>query len=224
MVRVDGRAFHTWTRGLPKPYSSAFMYAMDVTAIRLCEEFSGAVCAYVQSDEISVIFTDLIGDTTEPVFGWRLPKIISLTASQAAVQFNSCWPDRPPALFDSRAFPLGSVEDVADYLRWRQDDCRRNAVSMLSHHHLGKKAVHGVGTRGRVELLAAEGVVVDEVDRGFTQGRIVEPMKRTETVTYTRKDDGTEHTIEAERNVWSVGPSEFIRNWFYDTHIERFPT
>ena len=39
VVRVDGRAFHTWTRGLPKPYSSAFMYAMDVTAIRLCEEF-----------------------------------------------------------------------------------------------------------------------------------------------------------------------------------------
>lgn len=222
IIRVDGRSFHTWTRGMEKPFSPRFISAMDGTAQRLCEGFSGSLCAYVQSDEISLVLTDLIGDTTEPEFGWRLPKLISLAASEATAEFNRHWFDRSSATFDGRAFPLETVSDVADYLRWRQDDARRNAVSMLSYHWLGKKAVHGVGTRQRVDLLAEMGVLVDQQDRGFTQGRIARPEKRMETVTYTRKDDGTEHSIEAERTVWVVEPSEFIRNWFYDNHIERF--
>jgi tRNA(His) guanylyltransferase len=222
VIRVDGRAFHSWTRGLDKPFSRPFITAMDACARKLCEGFSGALSAYVQSDEISLVLTDLTGETTEPEFGWRLPKLISLAASEATAEFNRHWFDRPPATFDGRAFPLATVEDVADYLRWRQDDARRNAVSMLSHHWLGKKAVHGVGTRQRVDLLAEMGVIVDQQDRGFTQGRIVRPEKRMETVTYTRKDDGTEHAVEAERTHWVSEPSEFIRNWFYDNHADRF--
>jgi tRNA(His) guanylyltransferase len=53
ILRVDGRAFHTWTRGLAKPYDKRFIEAMDYTACKLCQEMAGAQCAFAQSDEIS---------------------------------------------------------------------------------------------------------------------------------------------------------------------------
>src|SRR5271166_1365959 len=58
LLRVDGRAFHTWTRGLRKPYDEVFMNIMDKTAIALCEEIAGAQFAFVQSDEISLLAVD----------------------------------------------------------------------------------------------------------------------------------------------------------------------
>src|ERR1035437_6928588 len=66
ILRVDGRAFHTWTRGLEKPYDLNFMYCMDSAAIALCEEIAGSRFAYVQSDEISVLGVDFLDIKPEP--------------------------------------------------------------------------------------------------------------------------------------------------------------
>lgn len=55
ILRIDGRAFHTYTRDCDKPFDTKLMAAMDDVALRLCEEVQGAQIAYVQSDEISIL-------------------------------------------------------------------------------------------------------------------------------------------------------------------------
>lgn len=55
IIRVDGRAFHTFTRGMDQPFDEEFADAMRATAATLCAEIQGAVMAYTQSDEISIV-------------------------------------------------------------------------------------------------------------------------------------------------------------------------
>lgn len=207
VVRVDGRAFHTYTRGLDVPFDVALMADMDVVAETLAAEITGAVCAYVQSDEISVVATAAMTDRSQHYFGGVVAKVGSMAASVATATFNGLRPGKV-ALFDARVFPLSSVHDVARYLRWRQDDARRNAVSMLAHHHLGKKAVHGVGTRQRIERLAGVGIDVAVVHPGFSNGRLTARETRTGSVTYSHKKSGELVTVDdVTRHVWVTRPA-----------------
>jgi tRNA(His) guanylyltransferase len=88
LVRVDGKAFHTWTRGLTKPYDLEFMDCMDEAAIELCKQTSGAHLAFVQSDEITVVLTDFAEEGTQAWFDGSQSKIESITASIATMAFN----------------------------------------------------------------------------------------------------------------------------------------
>src|ERR1700677_4286588 len=88
ILRVDGKSFHTYTRGFKRPYSTQFMDVMDETAFSLCEEIMGAQFAYIQSDEISVLLTDFASPTTEAWFDGNLQKIVSVGAGIATMTFN----------------------------------------------------------------------------------------------------------------------------------------
>ena len=88
LVRVDGKAFHTWTKGLEKPYDTFFMTFMDRTAIELCKQMMGAKFAFVQSDEISILLTDFASEETEAWFDGCQNKIESVSASIATMVFN----------------------------------------------------------------------------------------------------------------------------------------
>jgi tRNA(His) 5'-end guanylyltransferase len=74
ILRVDGRAFHTWTRGLTKPHDRDFMACMDAAAIALCKEVAGAKFAFVQSDEISVLATDFEDEGSQAWFDGNIQK------------------------------------------------------------------------------------------------------------------------------------------------------
>lgn len=58
IIRLDGKAFHTWTRGLPRPYCQSLMTAMDTVAKSLCSQVQNTVMAYTQSDEISLLLME----------------------------------------------------------------------------------------------------------------------------------------------------------------------
>ena len=88
IIRVDGRAFHTFTRGFQKPFDEVLMNAMQLTAKKLCEEVSGCKLAYVQSDEISLLVTNDDALETQPWFDNNLQKLVSLCASIATLEFN----------------------------------------------------------------------------------------------------------------------------------------
>ena len=84
IIRLDGKAFHTFTRGMERPYDERFMNAMDYTAMHLCLDIQGAVMAYVQSDEISILLTDFDKITTDAWFDGQVQKIVSVSASMAS--------------------------------------------------------------------------------------------------------------------------------------------
>ena len=88
IIRVDGRAFHTFTRGFEKPFDWVFMASMQETALNLCSSVAGCKLAYVQSDEISLLVTNDDTIETQPWFGNGLQKLTSITSSVATLAFN----------------------------------------------------------------------------------------------------------------------------------------
>lgn len=90
-IRIDGRSFHTFTKGFARPYDIVFAHAMWETTKQLCENISGARIAFQQSDEISIVLTDYDSINTEPWFGNNLQKIVSISAAMATSFFNKAF-------------------------------------------------------------------------------------------------------------------------------------
>lgn len=88
IIRLDGKAFHTYTRGLDKPFDEGLIEDMQLTAQFLCKEIQGAKCAYVQSDEISILVTDYDDIKTDAWFDYCQNKMESIAASMATAEFN----------------------------------------------------------------------------------------------------------------------------------------
>ena len=87
-IRIDGKAFHTFTRGFQKPFDPILMKAMQETAKYMCENIQGAKFAYIQSDEITIILVDYDTLETDCWFNYRMDKLCSISASMATMAFN----------------------------------------------------------------------------------------------------------------------------------------
>ncbi len=154
VIRLDGKAFHTWTRQLilvdqtlkTEPYGEVMHKAMFYTTEYLMKNIQNAVLAYSQSDEISILLNDWNRLTTEQWFDGSIQKITSVSASMATVGFNCISPIRnmhlKPALFDARAFNV-PMDEVANYFIWRQQDATRNSIQMLGQFYFSHKQLHG---------------------------------------------------------------------------------
>lgn len=88
IIRIDGNAFHTFTRGLDRPFDFDFMDIMQRTCDSLCKNIQGCVGGYVQSDEISLLLVDYNTITTDAWFDYNLQKVTSLAAARATMTFN----------------------------------------------------------------------------------------------------------------------------------------
>jgi len=167
IVRLDGKSFGKYTKGLETPFDKDFAYDMDMTAKYLCENVQGCKFAYVQSDEISLLITDYDTFETSPWFGNKLQKFVSVTASMATSEFNRvrlmrvCEVSRNSnmpkisietirefrmAEFDSRAFIIPESEEVVNYFLWRQQDATRNSISMTGQKYFSHRALQNKTT------------------------------------------------------------------------------
>jgi len=87
-IRIDGKAFHTFTRGFQKPFDSVLIAAMQETTKYLCEHIQGCVFGYTQSDEITLILVDYDKLETCAWFDYEVQKLCSISASMATMVFN----------------------------------------------------------------------------------------------------------------------------------------
>ena len=94
IIRVDGRSFHTFTKGFKKPFDDVLVKTMQDTMKYLCENVQGCVLGYTQSDEISLVLTDYAELTTDAWFGNNLQKMCSVSASMATLAFNKFFSGR----------------------------------------------------------------------------------------------------------------------------------
>lgn len=91
VIRIDGKAFHTFTKGMKKPFDSILMKTMQQTMQSLCAGIQGCVFGYTQSDEITLVLTDYATITTDAWFGYNLQKMCSISASIATLAFNKAF-------------------------------------------------------------------------------------------------------------------------------------
>ena len=88
IIRIDGRAFHTFTRGFKKPFDEILIKSMQETMKYLCENIQGCVLGYTQSDEISLLLVDYKNLNSSAWFDYEVQKICSIAASMATMAFN----------------------------------------------------------------------------------------------------------------------------------------
>ena len=172
-IRIDGKAFHTFTRGFKRPYDIILHNSMQETMKYLCENIQGCVFGYTQSDEITLILVDYQTLTSGAWFDYEVQKMCSIAASMATMAFNKYFPriaaqwiennrsnieddylntllgaiDKG-AMFDARCFNIPK-EEVTNLVYWRQLDATRNSIEMagrayFSHNELHKKSVNDI--------------------------------------------------------------------------------
>jgi len=195
IIRLDGKAFHNFTKGFERPYDTDLMTMMDNTAKKLCEEIQGCKMAYVQSDEISLLLTDFDKMKTDAWFDGNVQKMVSISASIATVAFNKaikehCFPvldlsftkfydkkgDWKTAMFDSRVFTIPELEEVVNYLIWRQKDATRNSITMAAQSMYSHKELHGKNGDEKQEMIFQKGKNWDTYPIGFKRGRVIKKI------------------------------------------------
>ena len=87
-IRIDGKAFHTFTKGFQKPFDEVLGNAMVRTMEYLCKNIQGCVFGYTQSDEITLLLIDYQTLDTCAWFDYKVQKMCSISASMATMAFN----------------------------------------------------------------------------------------------------------------------------------------
>jgi tRNA(His) guanylyltransferase len=174
-ARIDGRSFHSFARGMDKPYDKKLMWAMVETMKYLVEK-THACIGYTQSDEISLIFyTDRYD--SQIFFDRSVFKMTSNIASLATAKFLMCaleaFPDRVKKslpTFDCRVVQFPTKEECVNMLRWRVRDAVKNSISMLASCYFSDKELHGKNSAERLNMLHHAGIKWNEYPSCFKQG------------------------------------------------------
>lgn len=133
IIRIDGKAFHTFTKGFEAPFDKVLMESMQATMKYLCENIQGCVFGYTQSDEITLVLTDYKKITTDAWFGYNVQKMCGVAASMATMAFNKFFKEAVTK-WECKNIPL-------DYLGYCQGDVSEFAVT-LPLHGIYKRAVN----------------------------------------------------------------------------------
>ena len=173
IIRLDGKAFHTFTKGMKRPFDEDFITMMDDTTQLLCEEIQGAKLGYVQSDEISILLTDFDKITSDAWFDGQVQKIVSVSAAMAAAFFNSVnvFNHSDLAFFDARVFTIPDPVEVENYFIWRQKDAVRNSIAMTAQSLYSHKELNGKSQSQQQEMIFQKGQNWNDLPEGFKRGR-----------------------------------------------------
>lgn len=173
MIRIDGKAFHTFTRGFQKPFDDILIKSMQETMKYLCENIQGCVFGYTQSDEITLVLVDYKKLTSSAWFDYEVQKICSISASMATMAFNKIFNNNVDeleminqadkyysaiergAMFDSRCFNVPK-EEVTNFVYWRQLDATRNSIQMVGQANFSHKQLQGKSCNMIQDMLFTE--------------------------------------------------------------------
>jgi len=98
IIRLDGVAFHTFTRGFVKPFDKRLMETMQEVTLGLCREIQGVVLGYTQSDEITLVLVDYKELDSQAWYDYGVQKLCSVAASKATKLFNKIFAEKAAGL------------------------------------------------------------------------------------------------------------------------------
>lgn len=184
-IRIDGKAFHTFTRGFQKPFDEVLIKSMQETMKYLCENIQGCVLGYTQSDEITLILVDYKKLTSSAWFDYEVQKICSIAASMATMAFNRIFAEKVKefiyndgenyennseeyrlcsvyknavnkgAMFDARCFNIPK-EEVTNLVYWRQLDASRNSIQMVGQANFSHKELQNKSCNDIQDMLMTQ--------------------------------------------------------------------
>ena len=229
IIRIDGKAFHTFTRGFDKPFDAILMNAMQSTMQYLCENIQGCVFGYTQSDEITLVLTDYAKLTTDAWFGYNVQKMTSIAASMATFAFNRAFQElayafmlncnghceegsteftlckaysraiNRGAMFDARVFSVPK-DEVCNCLIWRQQDAVRNSIEGVGQAYFSANELHKKSTNMIQEMLfQTHGINWNDFPVECKRGSCCYRVPVTETIDVPNKEP-----VTVTRNKWRI--------------------
>ena len=212
IIRLDGKNFSTFTRGLHKPYDKVIMQTMQDTMQYLCENIQGCKIGYTQPDEITLLLTDYDTLTTDAWFDYGVQKMCSISASTATLAFNKFLEINSKtiidsdryikkaniAIFDSRCFNIPK-EEACNCFIWRQQDATRNAIEALGQKYFSSKELHKKSCSNIKDMLLTKAINFDSEIPEFKHG----------TCCYKKE---SKWTIDRNIPIFS-DTREFIETW-----------
>lgn len=184
IIRIDGKAFHSFTRGFQKPFDEVLIKAMQETTKYLCENIQGCVLGYTQSDEITLVLVDYQRLNTSAWFDYEVQKMCSIATSMATMAFNKffmfefeefnrwVYEGSPTddekrlndvyykamckgAMFDARVFNVPK-EEVTNCIYWRQLDASRNSIQMVGQANFSHKELQNKSCNDIQDMLVLQ--------------------------------------------------------------------
>lgn len=228
IIRLDGKAFHTFTKRFIRPFDDIFIDLMNKTAEHLCKYIQGAKIAYVQSDEITIVLDCSNNPNADLWYGGEIQKIVSVSASEATAIFNkllfihiltphfnttifdiSVLTNSDTAKFDSRVFNVDDKDEVTNNILWRQRDCIKNSISTVAQSNFSDKELHKKNGDDKKAMLLEKGVDWNALDNSYKNGRLV-----TKKEELHKNQDGTSYV----RTKWlAEGMEKILPNtYLYD--------
>jgi len=192
VIRIDGKAFHSYTKGLERPFDLGLIEDMNETTKFLCENIQGTKLGYVQSDEISIVLTDFDNLGTSAWFDNNIQKMVSIASSMTTAKFNQLRFQRgigidelkpvkastiikqfKLATFDARVFTIPTKTETINYFIWRQEDATRNSIQSVAQSLYSHKELHLKNTNQMQEMIYQKGINWNEYDSGLKRGRLI---------------------------------------------------
>ena len=229
-IRVDGRSFHTFTKGFQRPFDDVLIKTMQETAKYMCENIQGAKFAYVQSDEITIILIDYDTLETDCWFNYRTDKLCSIAASMATMIFNKIFKEKVENFIEEGgAFSLAQLnynqmkmepylkaiekgamfdarcfnipkEEVTNLIYWRQLDATRNSIQMVGQANFSHKELQNKSCNDIQDMLHEQ--------KGINWNDYPTVCKRGTSVIYTNY-----------QNPQSLTDEDIIKGWKIDTEM-----
>jgi tRNA(His) guanylyltransferase len=190
LARIDGRAFHAFTRGMDRPYDAVFSEAMIATTGHLVRE-TGACMGYTQSDEITLAWHST-NIKSQVWFDGRVHKMVSQLAAHATLFFYARMRDVAPwyaarnPTFDARVWNVPNRTEGANVFLWREWDATKNSLSMAASAHYSHAQLHGKNGADKMDLLMAKGINWNDYPAFFKRGQFVQ--RRTLTRGFTAEE------------------------------------
>ena len=227
IIRLDGKAFHTFTRGFNKPFDDVMMQTMQQTTLKLCQEIQGCVFGYTQSDEITLVLVDYNDINTDAWFDYSVQKMCSVAASMCTLYFNKIFAEmvdafiansdvtpeeeklervynkaiEKGAMFDARVFNI-PVEEVTNCVLWRIKDSVRNSVSSLAQSKFSHKELQGKNSSQMQDMLMEK--------YGINWNNLTIPEKRGTAVYKRTVDDTTEWVVDYQMPILKGEDRDYV--------------
>lgn len=160
IIRLDGKSFHRWTKGLDRPFDTEFKIVMCDVTKQLIHE-TGAKVGYTQSDEITLILYHE-DYKSQVYFQGKVFKINSICASMATAYFNYKvkesykFQNKHLAFFDCRSFQVPNLWEAVNCLIWRELDATRNSILSVGQANFSHKEMQGLNCSEIQEKLFQE--------------------------------------------------------------------
>lgn len=178
LARIDGRSFHSFTRGMARPFDATLSACMVETTARLVVD-TGALLGYTQSDEITLLWCQ--NDAREQMwFGGRIQKMVSQLAAQATLIFYTLVVERMPQYarrmptFDARVWNVPTRAEAVNVLVWRELDAVKNSISMAASEYYSHKELTGKSGSQKQDMLHAKGVNWNDYPASLKRGTYVQ--------------------------------------------------